>query len=151
MALTPSQMKEHIGTVVPVGTDQPVTVKIPGQTSAAAGGGPTGPTLLQQLQSGVKPQQAAPMGPPAAPAPGAFKLVSGAGDEHRILTTPGGGASPLPPPGAPQFAGAVYQGGQNNGGGAYPPQHPRPPKFSVIVNEYIGGCVEDHCNIGKKG
>ena len=148
MALTPSQMKEHIGTVVPVGTDQPVTVKIPGQTSAA-GGGPGGPTLLQQLQSGVKPQQAAPMGPPAAPAPGAFKLVSGAGDEHRILTTPGGGASPLPPPGGPQFAGAVYQGGQNNGG--YPPQPPRPPKFSVIVNEYIGGCVEDHCNIGKKG
>ena len=89
------------------------------------------------------------MGPPAAPAPGAFKLVSGAGDEHRILTTPGGGASPLPPPGGPQFAGAVYQGGQNNGG--YPPQPPRPPKFSVIVNEYIGGCVEDHCNIGKKG
>ena len=149
MALTPSQMKEHIGTVVPVGTDQPVTVKIPGQTPAAAGGGPGGPTLLQQLQSGVKPQQAAPMGPPAAPAPGAFKLVSGAGDEHRILTTPGGGASPLPPPGGPQFAGAVYQGGQNNGG--YPPQPPRPPKFSVIVNEYIGGCVEDHCNIGKKG
>ena len=150
MALTPSQMKEHIGTVVPVGTDQPVTVKIPGQTSAA-GGGPGGPTLLQQLQSGVKPQQAAPMGPPAAPAPGAFKLVSGAGDEHRILTTPGSGASPLPPPGGPQFAGAVYQGGQNNGGGGYPPQPPRPPKFSVIVNEYIGGCVEDHCNIGKKG
>lgn len=25
-----------------------------------------------------------------------------------------------------------------------------PPKFSAIMNEYVGGCIEDHCTIGKK-
>ena len=115
-------MKEHLGTVVPVGTDQPMTIKIPG-----GGGGAGSGTHLQQ----------GPPQPPLQP-PGAFKLV-GSGDEHHILTTPG--TSPLPPPGPQQAAASYYN--QNNG---YPP---RPPKFSVIVNEYMGACMEDHCNIGK--
>ena len=25
-----------------------------------------------------------------------------------------------------------------------------PPKFSRIINDYVGACVEEHCGIGKK-
>ena len=29
-----------------------------------------------------------------------------------------------------------------------PPKRP-PPKFSAIMNEYVGACLEDHCTIGR--
>ena len=25
----------------------------------------------------------------------------------------------------------------------------KPPKFSTIVNEYVGACLDDHCKVGK--
>ena len=110
MALSPSQMKENLGTVVPVDDDQPLTIKIPTtQTVRVPQPVPTGPVPQTMLGTPI----------------GGHKIV-GSGDEHRILTTPGGGRT----------------GSQ---GGAYQ----RPPKFSVIVNEYMGACLEDHCNIGK--
>ena len=29
------------------------------------------------------------------------------------------------------------------------PSKRSPPKFSAIINEYVGACIEDHCTIGK--
>ncbi len=54
------------------------------------------------------------------------QIVSG-GDEHRVLTTPSGHV--------------VHQ----QSGLKRRSQH---PKFSSIVNEYVGACLEDNCNIG---
>ena len=53
------------------------------------------------------------------------KLI-GSTDEHHILTTAGGQR-------AAQLRGALA---------------PK-PKFSGIINEYVGACFEDNCNIGK--
>ena len=55
------------------------------------------------------------------------QIVSGAGDEHRVITTPSGKV--------------LTQ--QNR-------LKRQPPKFSSIMNEYVGACLEDNCNIGKK-
>lgn len=52
------------------------------------------------------------------------KLI-GSTDEHHILTTPGGQR-------AAQLA-------------ALAPK----PKFNALINEYVGACFEDNCNIGK--
>ena len=40
-----------------------------------------------------------------------------------------------------------YRHHQNGGGGKDGPSH----KFSSIVNEYVGNCLEDNCNIGEGG
>ena len=58
--------------------------------------------------------------------------IVGAGDEHRIFNPPG--AQPPQPRGGGPLSQKYSQ---------------RPPKFSAIVNEYVGACMEDHCNIGK--
>ncbi len=58
------------------------------------------------------------------------QIVSGAGDEHHVLTTP---------------SGQLLQLQRKADRSA---RHP--PKFSSIVNEYVGACMEDNCNIGKK-
>ena len=51
---------------------------------------------------------------------------------------------------------SVHAVGHGHGGakrtddGRWAAPHKRPPpKFSVIMNEYVGGCMEDHCTIGK--
>ena len=62
-------------------------------------------------------------GPPPA------HTIVGAGDEHRILITPGSQQARI------QQQALKYS--------------QRPPKFSAIVNEYVGTCFEEHCNIGK--
>ena len=62
--------------------------------------------------------------------PQAAHTIVGGGDEHRILTTPGPSQQQQQ-----QHVAAKYS--------------QRPPKFSAIVNEYMGACLEDHCNIGK--
>ena len=59
--------------------------------------------------------------------PKAAHMICGPGDEQRVLTTGGG---------APTAASLKYAD--------------RRPKFSSIVNEYVGNCFEEHCNIGKK-
>lgn len=134
MTLSPSQMQENLGTVVPVDDEQPLTIRIPGPGSTATSvGGPGGPgggggLLPPKLGQGMIPGSGGLLGTPV----GSHKIV-GAGDEHRILTTPGGGAT-----------GHHHHHHQNN------QAYQRPPKFSVIVNEYVGACLEDHCNIGKQ-
>lgn len=48
----------------------------------------------------------------------------------------------------------TFHGGPNYGQSTGPSQfsHPgirKPPKFSAIVNEYMGACLEDNCQIGE--
>ena len=64
---------------------------------------------------------------PIPTAAGSGHKLIGASDEHHILTTPGG-----------QRAAQLAAASKRN-----------PPKFSVIVNEYVGACFEDNCNIGE--
>ena len=64
----------------------------------------------------------------SGPYPPTAHTIVGSGDEHRILTTPG--TRPTRQEQASKYS-------------------QRPPKFSAIVNEYVGACLEDHCNIGK--
>ena len=56
------------------------------------------------------------------------KIVSGEGDEHRIITAHLMQA---------QAQRQQYYAKRN------------PPKFSSVLNEYMGACLEDHCTIGK--
>ena len=65
--------------------------------------------------------------------PQAAHTIVGKGDEHLILTTPG-------------LQQQQQQQRQQQNLAKY---SQRPPKFSAIVNEYMGACLEDHCNIGK--
>ena len=56
------------------------------------------------------------------------QIVSGIGDEHHVMTTPSGHV--------------LRQHGAADG-------KQNPPKFSAIMNEYVGACFEENCNIGK--
>jgi hypothetical protein len=56
---------------------------------------------------------------------GSEHQLIGSSDEHHILTTPGG-----------QRAAKVAAAKRT------------PPRFSLLVNEYVGACFEDNCNIG---
>ena len=60
--------------------------------------------------------------------------IVGKGDEHQIMI--GGGPSSQ----------HQMQQQQQQLAAKY---NQRPPKFSAIVNEYMGACLEDHCQIGK--
>jgi len=64
------------------------------------------------------------------PPPLAHQIVSGAGDEHFVITTPGGQARRR----------EIEEERRRH-----------PPKFSQIVNEYMGACLDDNCNIGETG
>ena len=61
--------------------------------------------------------------PPEKASPSEHKLIS---DEHHILTTPGGQLAAQRAAMAPK------------------------PKFSALMNEYVGACFEDNCNIGER-
>lgn len=77
------------------------------------------------------PPTSAPAGGPVAHLLGKtdHKIIGlGSSDEHHILTTPGG----------MQRAAQYAQTHKRN-----------PAKFSAIVNEYVGACFEDNCNIGE--
>ena len=64
----------------------------------------------------------------SGPYPPTAHTIVGAGDEHTILFNPGNRPTRQQQPNK-------YSQGR--------------PKFSVIVNEYVGACFEDHCTIGK--
>lgn len=114
MALSPSQLKEMLGTVVPVDDEPTVTFQVP-TVNVPSQPVPTGPG--PGSTSGPYP-------------PGPHKIVGG-GDEHRVITARGQQST---------VAAAA----------AHVKYSQRSPKFSAIVNEYVGACMEDHCNIGKK-
>ena len=106
-----SHIHEHLGPVVPVDDVDPhhstVTLHVPPQGS--------------MTPSGTVPGAPGGVQPPASPT-GSHQIVA-PGDEHHILTTPGG-----------QRAAQLK---------------PHTPKFSTIMNEYVGACFEDNCNIGN--
>ena len=120
MALSPSQMKEITGPVVNVDHNMderdPVPVPapsvVPPSTLNLNGAGSAGASSLYKKS----PRKAT-----------VHQIVSGGGDEHRVLTTPSGHVL-------------------REHGGDFK-RHP--PKFSSIMNEYVGACFEENCNIGK--
>ena len=77
-----------------------------------------------------RPRQASKLKPPSSTVSATspvlsvsdHKLIS---DEHHILTTPGGQLAAQRAAMAPK------------------------PKFSNLMNEYVGACFEDNCNIGE--
>ena len=117
-----SHIHEHLGPVVPVDDDpdprqaSSVTLHVPppGTTGAGQGAGPTAPTIGGGPGGVTTPTLSA--------SPSSHQIVA-SGDEHHILTTPGGQRAAQ--------------------------QKAHPPKFSTIMNEYVGACFEDNCNIGK--
>ena len=72
------------------------------------------------------------------------QIVQGGGDEHHVLTTPSGQLLSL----MSQHA-AAAGGGGGGGGGFVLPLKPRPPKFSSVLNDYMGACLEENCTIGE--
>ncbi len=67
----------------------------------------------------------------------------------------GGTRSPIPrkPPAAHQIVSREMASRQPTAAAspmALPPGKRPPPKFSTVINEYMGGCLEEHCKIGKK-
>ena len=69
------------------------------------------------------------------------QIVQGGGDEHHVLTTPSGQLLSL----MSQHAAAAGGGG----GGFGLPLKPRPPKFSSVLNDYMGACLDENCTIGE--
>ncbi len=157
MSLSREQMQEITGPVVAVD----------GAGGGGAGAGATGAGVVEDVfdvgagaamrnsnvdggrsAAGMRRQQPAAQAPaqapaaqqPAKPRAAAHQIVSGAGDEHHVLTTPSGQLLHL------QRRSGGGPGGGGGGGGGKPHQ----PKFSSLVNEYVGACMEDNCNIGKR-
>ena len=121
MNVVPVPEHEHLGPVVPVdeGDDRSYM-----RQSALTLKVPPGSGMPAKPGIG-RPGSSGPVSPVLTGS--GHKLID-ASDEHHILTTAGG-----------QMAAAA----------AAASKHRNPPKFSVIVNEYVGACFEDHCNIGK--
>ena len=119
MNVVPSNFHEHLGPVVPVDTQSDPQPLR--QSALTLRVPPTGKSAMRRSSS-------SPSGPITPVLTDSGTKLIGAADEHHILTTPGGQR-------AAQLAAASKR--QN------------PPKFSVIVNEYVGACFEDNCNIGK--
>ena len=99
------------------------------------------PTILPP-PSGSPGSATSPQRPPP------HKIV-GSGDEHHVLTTPHG-----------QLASGIRQQQQQQQqhlapvGSLYggPPRKPYnyQPKFKQVMTEYVGACMEDNCNIGRR-
>lgn len=142
--------QEIHGPVVPVDDDDfardtvpvpagPLTLRIPtigGGAGGASGNGKGAvPSLLPSTTgaysaySPAQPQQRR----------SAHQIVSGAGDEHHVITTPSGQV--LHTQNLAGGRGLGLGAGGKRGG----------PNFSALMNEYMGACMEDNCNIGKHG
>lgn len=123
------QMHEITGPVVSVDDDEfhidrnPVNPSAPLTLRI-----PTSQSVSGPNQNGSHNLHPSPLKSPSSRKQGMMthQIVSG-GDEHRVLTTPSGHV--------------VHQ----QSGLKRRNQH---PKFSSIVNEYVGACLEDNCNIG---
>ena len=120
MNVVPVPEHEHLGPVVPVDEeDDRSYLRQSALTLKVPGSGGMPAKVVG------RPGSSGPVSPVLTGS--GHKLID-ASDEHHILTTAGGQM-------AAQMAAAS--------------KHRNPPKFSVIVNEYVGACFEDHCNIGK--
>ena len=127
MSLSQAQMAEITGPVVSVDNDDfnldvnPVNPSPPGMTLKIPAASAASTSAGGIGDNGAPTTPRTPMR-----TKGAHQIVSGSGD---ILSTSGGL--------------------ENLGGVAMPGGKRPPPKFSSIMNEYVGACLEDNCNIGK--
>ena len=125
MNVVPVPEHEHLGPVVPVdvGDDHRSYLRQSALTLKVPGSG----GMPAKAGLGRPGSYSGPVSPVLTGS--GHKLID-ASDEHHILTTAGG-----------QMAAAEVAAAKRR----------KPPKFQIpnIVNEYVGACYEDHCNIGK--
>ena len=150
--------QEIHGPVVPVGDDDlfardtvpvpagPLTLRIPtigaSASASAASGGNNGKGFASSAGSYLPSTTGAYSAlSPAQPQQrrSAHQIVSGAGDEHHVITTPSGQVLHT----------QNMAGGRGMGLGTGMGGKRAGPNFSAIMNEYMGACMEDNCNIGK--